>query len=340
MRISISNVLLLIALMSAFYAFFEVFHLYRSRRLEKWYAETFDMVRIFAVCTTLLIVWRILFSIGIFDRYFLTMFFIGSVVWFSLTRIALRGLLTIIRNRGRNLRHVVIVGTNRRAISIGRRLQLEPALGYHLLGFVDNCVMAGDVCPEIEVTLLCDFGNFDEYLRSHVVDEVILCLPLKSLYREASHVAGLCKAQGIVVRQMADLYGINNLDTGMELLDVYDTRRHLFAMVVKRIFDVGTSLSLLILLFPFFGAVALLIKLDSPGPALFVQERIGLNKRKFRLFKFRTMKHGAETMIDGLAESNEMDGPVFKMRNDPRVTRAGRLLRKYSVDELPQLFNV
>jgi exopolysaccharide biosynthesis polyprenyl glycosylphosphotransferase len=338
MRISVFNALQLITLMAGFYIFFEALHLYRSRRLEKWYVETIDIIRLFAICAFILVLWKAVFRVGIFDAYFIGVFFAASVSWFSLTRLALRSLLTLLRNFGRNVRHAVIVGTNERALALGKRFEREPSLGYHLIGFIDSCMIGGTSSAPAE--LLCGFDGFENFIRSQVVDEVVLCLPLRSLYREASQVAAACKAQGIVVRQMADLYGVNNTESGGELLDIYDNRRYYFAMIVKRIFDVGVSLFLVLALFPIFALVALMIRCDSPGPVFFVQERIGLNKRRFRLFKFRTMRRDAEEMLDDLANSNEMDGPVFKIKNDPRVTRTGHWLRKFSIDELPQLFNV
>jgi exopolysaccharide biosynthesis polyprenyl glycosylphosphotransferase len=109
---------------------------------------------------------------------------------------------------------------------------------------------------------------------------------------------------------------------------------------VKRTFDIALSSILLIILLPLFLLVSVLIKLDSRGPVFFIQERVGLNKRRFHLFKFRTMIQDAEHLRDQLAELNEVSGPVFKIKHDPRLTRVGKWLRKLSIDELPQLINV
>jgi exopolysaccharide biosynthesis polyprenyl glycosylphosphotransferase len=111
-------------------------------------------------------------------------------------------------------------------------------------------------------------------------------------------------------------------------------------ILLKRVIDVAVAGSLLMLLAPLFIAVALLVKLDSPGPALFVQKRVGMNKRLFPLIKFRTMRHNSEAMQAQLEHLNESGGATFKMRDDPRVTRLGRFLRRSSIDELPQLVNV
>jgi exopolysaccharide biosynthesis polyprenyl glycosylphosphotransferase len=111
-------------------------------------------------------------------------------------------------------------------------------------------------------------------------------------------------------------------------------------LAAKRSLDAALSLLLLIGLSPLFALVSLLIRLDSKGPAFYIQKRVGLNKRRFRLYKFRTMTDGADARQEELECLNEACGPVFKIKNDPRITRLGRFLRKSSIDELPQLFNV
>ena len=116
--------------------------------------------------------------------------------------------------------------------------------------------------------------------------------------------------------------------------------RNGWTLAVKHLFDFSVALVLITLLSPLFLVTAVLIKLSSPGPIFFIQERVGLNKRPFRLYKYRTMVADAEQQLSGLEDLNEVDGPVFKIKNDPRITRIGKYLRKTSIDELPQLFNV
>jgi exopolysaccharide biosynthesis polyprenyl glycosylphosphotransferase len=113
-----------------------------------------------------------------------------------------------------------------------------------------------------------------------------------------------------------------------------------WGVIMKRGLDIVASASLLVLLLPAMAVIAALIKLTTPAPVLFIQRRLGYNKREFNIYKFRTMVEGAEQRIKQLEHLNEVSGPVFKMRNDPRVTPLGRILRKTSLDELPQLFNV
>jgi len=156
----------------------------------------------------------------------------------------------------------------------------------------------------------------------------------------------LCQEHGIIMRFNGDIFGLEKLRPSAVQFDgdhyvaTYTGTHSWSALMIKRILDILLSFILLVVLAPLFGVVALLIKFSSDGPVLFRQERIGLNKRRFQIFKFRTMVPNAEKMIAALEEQNESSGPVFKMRKDPRITRIGKILRRTSIDELPQLFNV
>ena len=158
--------------------------------------------------------------------------------------------------------------------------------------------------------------------------------------------AAVCAEHGITVRHDSDIFGVNKKRPLAEEFDAdpYSvlSRENCdgWALVLKRLLDIAGALTLLILLLPVLFITACLIKLTSPGPIFFLQERIGTNKRRFHIWKFRTMVTGAESMMSQLENKNEVPGPVFKIRNDPRITPIGRYLRRSSIDELPQLFNV
>jgi exopolysaccharide biosynthesis polyprenyl glycosylphosphotransferase len=185
-----------------------------------------------------------------------------------------------------------------------------------------------------------------EFLRKNVVDEIAIYLPLRSFYERAAEIAQLAKLQGILIRLDTDIldlkFASHRADATDGALQVIASGNGIdgWQLLVKRMFDVVGSLILLILLWPLLLVVALLIKLTSPGSVFFSQKRVGLNKRQFTMYKFRTMDPTAESIQEKLAHLNEMNGPVFKIKDDPRVTPIGRILRKTSIDELPQLFNV
>ncbi|HTP51286.1 MAG TPA: sugar transferase [Anaeromyxobacteraceae bacterium] len=262
------------------------------------------------------------------------------------SRAVARGIAYELRLRGRDLRQVVIVGTNARAREYAAHLRARPEMGYVVAGFVDEPA----ALPAVAGVggLLSNFDSFPDFLRQHVVDEVVLFVPVKSFYERISRIVALCQEHGITARVRADLFDLKLGDLRVEeipglrqpLATVRTGRMRGPLMAVKRFIDVAGALSLLVITSPCLLGAALVIRLASPGPIFFVQERLGLNKRRFRLLKFRTMVPGAEKLQSDLAARNEVRGPVFKIRDDPRITPIGRFLRRTSIDELPQLLNV
>ena len=178
------------------------------------------------------------------------------------------------------------------------------------------------------------------------VDEVFISLPIDKYGSIIEAIVQICQDQGIVVRVQADLSARSTMKpylgelNGVPLVTVRSVPRDGWPILMKRLIDILASGILLLVLAPFLALVAILIKLDSPGAILFRQERVGLNKRRFELLKFRTMVQGADSLQQTMEHLNEVSGPVFKIKNDPRLTRLGKFLRRFSIDELPQLFNV
>jgi exopolysaccharide biosynthesis polyprenyl glycosylphosphotransferase len=243
-------------------------------------------------------------------------------------------------------RHVIIVGTNQRAVELARRMDTSPGSGLKLVGFVDQHWAGEDEFRQSGYKVVSDFAGFQDFLRDHVVDEVVICTPLKSLYDKSATIFAQCEQQGITVRFRSDpvspSIGRSWIDEfeGQPVLTVNSTPPQRVSLHVKRLVDVVASAGLLLSISPLMVMIALAIKSTSSGPVFFTQERVGLNKRRFRLYKFRTMVIDAEQRLASLESMNEVTGPVFKIKRDPRVTRVGRFLRKSSLDELPQLFNV
>jgi exopolysaccharide biosynthesis polyprenyl glycosylphosphotransferase len=178
------------------------------------------------------------------------------------------------------------------------------------------------------------------------VDEVAFYLPLGTYYGQCVRVAALCEEHGVVMRFATDIFTMKTARArgeevdGDHFISANTNALDGWPLVMKRALDIALSGSLIVLLTPLLVAVALLIRLTSSGPALFRQERLGLNKRRFLMYKFRTMVVDAETQMAALERYNEVTGPVFKIKNDPRITRIGKILRRTSIDELPQLLNV
>jgi exopolysaccharide biosynthesis polyprenyl glycosylphosphotransferase len=264
----------------------------------------------------------------------------------ALGRIAARWLLLALRSRGKNIRYILIVGTNERAIEFVGEIAGRAEFGYHVVGFVDDDWAGTKAFNSTGQTRCCDFAGLANFLRLNVVDEAAIYLPLRSYYEHAAELVALCEQHGIVIRFDTQVFKLRALNYRVQ--DVEESPRILSApglddaipAIIKRTLDILVSGTMLVLLSPVFLVVAFLIKLTSPGPVLFRQIRVGLNKRKFSIYKFRTMVANAEQLQDQLLSMNEMTGPVFKIKKDPRITTLGRVLRNASIDELPQLFNV
>jgi exopolysaccharide biosynthesis polyprenyl glycosylphosphotransferase len=243
-------------------------------------------------------------------------------------------------------RHVIIVGTNRRAVELARRIDASLGGSLKLVGFVDQQWDGEDEFRKSGYNVVSDFAGFQDFLKDHVVDEVVICTPLKSLYDESVRIFEQCEQQGITVRFRSDpvspSIGRSEIDKfeGQPVLTVNSTPPPSLNLYVKRLVDFVVSAGLLLLISPLMLLIALAIKLTSDGPVFFIQDRVGLNKRRIRFYKFRTMVVDAEQRLASLESMNEVSGPVFKIKRDPRVTPLGRFLRKSSLDELPQLINV
>jgi exopolysaccharide biosynthesis polyprenyl glycosylphosphotransferase len=247
-----------------------------------------------------------------------------------------------VRPHLRRTRNAVIVGGGERAVRVCEELRLHAEWNYRVLGFVDSTVADSGEQTDKSLGRISDL---EDILMKQVVDEVIVALSIKSHYSTIERVIAVCERVGVQVQYCEDLFDLSW--SGHCHVGDVDQRRIVLKMVredyrhrIKRVIDiVGASIGLIVCT-PLFVVVALLIKATSKGPIIFSQERYGLGKRIFRIYKFRTMVEDAEAAQAALEDLNENSGPVFKIFKDPRVTPVGRFLRKTSIDELPQLFNV
>jgi exopolysaccharide biosynthesis polyprenyl glycosylphosphotransferase len=346
MRIKLQNIVLFLGLLAVWHSVFSAVGLYQSKRLEGRRNEIKDILTANSIGTLVLIVLSVVFRIHMATPVFLVVFWAvcGSIT--IIYRLLLRFTLAWIRSHGRNLRRILIVGTNERAVRFARSIESKPELGYELMGFVDEEWPGRERFRASGYSIIAACDHFSQLLRDHVVDEVVLALPMKSCYLQSCRIATQCREQGVLVHSLTHIFDLGAVQSrgvdfnADEAMTVSSHRSEGWPTVIKSILDIVVSVVALILLAPLFFVVAVLIRCEAPGPIFFVQERVGLNKRRFRMYKFRTMVAGAERMQNELERLNEVDGPVFKIRYDPRVTRVGRFLRKFSIDELPQLINV
>jgi len=346
MRIKVQNFVIFLGFLFVWHAIFSFFRLYQSRRLSTQREEIIDVLKATSFGTLVIAAAGLLLRIIMITPTFLAVFWVSSSSLAILGRHLMRYALRQFRLHGRNLRNILIAGTNPSAIHFARKIEGKPELGYRIIGFADNIWAKIQEFQKTGYALVTSPEEFPAFLRKNVVDEVAICLPLKSYYYQAAQMVACCEEQGIIVRFPSPLFNlklaqsrISHLE-GEAVITHYTGNMEGWPVIMKRVLDFTLSLILLIILSPFFLITSLLIKITSPGPVFFIQERVGLNKHRFRLFKFRTMVQGAEKMITELEHLNEVSGPVFKIKNDPRITKIGNFVRKTSIDELPQLISV
>jgi exopolysaccharide biosynthesis polyprenyl glycosylphosphotransferase len=261
----------------------------------------------------------------------------------GLVRLSTLGGLRVLRRTGRNYRNVLVIGTGPRAMNLTETIASHPEWGLRIVGYVDE----GDVpfdgrIPSEHVFKMVDFPNL---IRDEVIDEVITACP-RAMLSNIGPVVKVCSSAGVPLTLMTDLFGdylpppqMKRFGSygGLSFAPVHHSRSML---LVKRGIDIAGAVAGLAVAAPVIGVAALAIRLTSPGPIFFRQIRCGLYGRPFAMVKLRTMVADAEERRKDVLYLNEMGGPVFKIERDPRITPVGRWLRAFSIDELPQLWNV
>ncbi len=280
----------------------------------------------------------------VFSRAMYVYAALGIILLLSLVRLIERQIFARLRQWGIGVDRVLIVGAGEVGRALMRNIVARPDLGYQVVGFVDDDSERGHT----------DIGRFKALggtnglptlLRELSVDSVIITLPW-SAREKIIGLMDLCQRVGTVAKIVPDLFQLSlshvAIDEvgGIPLIGVRETRLNWLDSVTKRAIDLVGSLALFLVFAPVMGIIVLLIRLDSPGPVIFAQTRVGQNGRRFTAYKFRSMRVGAEEELSMLNELNEATGPLFKIRHDPRRTRVGGWLRRTSLDELPQLWNV
>ena len=256
-------------------------------------------------------------------------------------RVAMRLVARSVRRRGYNTRTYAVVGVGEAAEDVVEGIRVHREWGYTFAGHI---LPEGFSAPAGEA-VLGRLADLEEILNRNVLDLLIFAAERERL-EDIEQAVLLCEERGVAVKVSLNLFpsriakvSVEELE-GVPMLSFSTTPGELLPLAMKRTFDIVVSALVLLALAPAFAAIAVAIKLDTRGPIFFRQRRIGLSGREFTLFKFRSMVADAEERLEALRHLNEMDGPVFKSRQDPRVTAVGRWLRKFSLDEFPQFWNV
>lgn len=337
-----------VLLLLTWYTIFNALVHYDANRFTTLQSNILSVVKATTLASFVLFIGAELFSFSRVEHAVVPLFWVITTLVGIGSRVLMRLALTALRRSGVNSRHIVLVGSNPRAIQLARRLEARSELGYQIAGFIAE--QAPDQSREWphakQWPILGTLDRIRAFLEKGSVDEVMICLSVKEHFGRIHDIFQMCKDLGLVVRLMPDAADAKALTRVQieefegEYVVTFFRENLLWQLLLKRVMDLAVSATLLILLSPLLLLTALLVKLTSPGPVFFVQPRVGMNKRTFNLLKFRSMVVDAEQRKQEVSALNEMDGPVFKIKNDPRVTPIGRFIRKTSIDELPQLINV
>ena len=345
-RIKVSNALLGVALLITWHLAFAVQGLYLSHRFASQRKELKEVAQAIVFCCGVLLIAAQTGHWPTINFVTVLIFAVISFVFVAEMRLLLRLNLRRIRKRGHNVKALLIVGGGSRSRCFAERIQRRLDLGYKIVGYVDSDPAFADE-PVAGTEWLGTVDDLPAILAREVIDEATIALPIKSHYTQIEYAIGVLEEQGITTHLLSDLFPqklshshSGELD-GVPIVSLHSVPPFSWRTEAKRLIDIVAGTALVILCMPMFVLTAIAIKLDSRGPVFFVQDRFGLNKRRFRMVKFRTMHADAEARMKDLEHLNEKSGtPIFKIKNDPRITRVGRLLRKTSIDELPQLINV
>lgn len=330
---------LLLALTTLIFAFFlRYFKVYKSHRTYPLIYEIWITLKVSFFSFLSLFAFLYLLKWHFVSRPFILLFVLSFFIFLSIEKIIIRLIIRFLRKKGYNFRNLLIVGNGRRAIEIANIFKKNPHWGINIIGFLSDG-------HKSEVNILGEVKEMEKVLENYVVDDVIFAVS-KSKLDELEEVIMLCQELGINTRIALNIFPKFNSKIHIEeisdipLLTFTRIPTDYFGLFLKRLIDITLGFLLFILFLPLMIIISIAIKIDSKGPILFKQIRFGLNGRKFLIYKFRTMFEGAENFRKDVSHLNVMDGPVFKAPQDPRLTKVGKFLRKFSLDELPQLYNV
>lgn len=315
------------------------FHLYVPKRIQGRRSELANICK--ANVIGLMLFTFVLFGLrrfvshlSYFSTKMILVFFAANIVLLEAERISIRIFLRSLRTNGYNQKHVLLIGYSRAAEGFIDRVSVNPEWGYHVQGILDDHRPAGFAYKKVQV--LGPTNHLKDFLASNTLDEIAITLSIKE-YSNLEQIVAACEKSGVHTKFIPDYNNIIPTIPYMEDLQGLPVIhiRHVpltgvFNATMKRIVDLAGALFGLIVFSPLMLVTALLIKITSPGPVLFSQERIGLHNRPFKMYKFRSME-----VQDPGRERSQWTTP-----HDPRVTPVGRFIRKTSIDEMPQFFNV
>ena len=326
---------LLIGIVPIYLILYYAFNLYTPKRVQGRRLELSNIVKANTVGMLLLICYIVVVLREVnFARLMFLYFYLLNIVLEELVRISIRRILRKMRKSGFNLKHILLVGYSRSAEEYIKRIIQNPQWGYHITGILDDNVELGKDYKGIKV--IGRVMDLMTLLPQNDLDEIAITLGL-SEYHQLEEIVALCEKSGVHTKFIPDYQNIIPTKPytedllGLPVVNIrYVPLTNTFHAVVKRLMDIFGSLIAIILFSPIMLLACVLIKLTSPGPLIYKQERVGLHNRTFMMYKFRSME----------VQSKETEKKAWTVKDDPRVTGVGKIMRKTSIDELPQLFNI
>jgi exopolysaccharide biosynthesis polyprenyl glycosylphosphotransferase len=324
-------------------AIFALRGLYSIRLTGSWFRQAWTIASSATLGLAFLITYYFVFQPQSSSRLLVLLVWATAIVVLCTARLIVSSAMGILYRLGLGETRLLVVGSGRLGKMIMQHIVANPNLGYNIVGFLHDMNE-----PPSDFGRFKMLGTLDDLgmvIRSLQIDEVIIALP-SHLHQQSIRSVRLCERLGTSFKLVPDLYelSLSRIDMeaieGIPLIGIKQVSINSMQQIVTRIADIIVALLILIIGFPIWLCIALAIRLSSPGPILYKQTRIGLNVRPFKVYKFRSMYKNADARLADLMPHNEVQGPLFKIKDDPRITPVGKFLRHTSFDEIPQLFNV
>jgi Undecaprenyl-phosphate glucose phosphotransferase len=312
------------------------FTLYSPKRKKSFSQEAFRVIQVHLVSLIILLSFLYVFKVVDISRHFLAIFLIVNIILVVSYRYMVKSILRLIRKKGFNHQFILILGAGTLGRKFHDNIIQHPEMGFKVVGFLDDFQEENIDINQTNKSILGKVDDLETVLKNNLVDEVTIALPLIA-YQKYDKIISVCEKYGVRVLIIPDFFDFlpakprfDNF-AGMPLINVRDVPLdEMGNQSLKRCFDIIFSLSVIIIMLPLLVFIAIGVKLTSPGPIIFKQERVGHNRRNFMMYKFRSMK----ILSQGVSDTQ------WTIKDDPRKTKFGAFLRKTSLDELPQFFNV
>jgi Undecaprenyl-phosphate glucose phosphotransferase len=330
-----SYIELLILIVPAYILLYYQCNVYTPKRTARRRNEIYNIIQAntIGIAAIIIVLYMIVKEIN-FSRSVMVIFYLLNIFLDSMSRVVLRKTLQSMRSRGYNLKHILLVGYSRAAEEYIKRIMDNPQWGYAVCGILDNHVPAGTLYKGVKV--LGTVGNLEYILPENKLDEIAITLSLRD-YDMLEDIVGICEKSGVHTKFIPDYNSLiptrpyTEDVMGLPVINIrYVPLTNTGNIVIKRTIDIIGSLAGIVVTSPIMLITAILVKLSSPGPVIFKQERVGLHSKTFYMYKFRSMEQ----------QSPAAEKQAWTVRDDPRVTGIGKFIRRTSIDELPQLFNI